>query len=163
MSDFEVIETLEDGRTRIRFTCGALTGRTVWAFPSLDPWPEPPSRRSKPRRRESPEARAARLLRSLLSPEQRRDWVTRRRFLVETQFGKVELGELFNIGFWPATGGELRLCVVPTGKTLPGPDIWTNLLLVLKTDPVKFFKVANWRRPPNTTWYFGPVPGFSAM
>jgi len=89
--------------------------------------------------------------------------VTRRRFLVETQFGNVELGELFNIGFWPRTGGEYRLCVVPRGRKLPEPDIWTNLLLVLKTDPVKFFRVANWRRPPNGKWSFGPVPGFSKM
>ena len=80
---------------------------------------------------------------------------------MHTEFGEVELGELFNIGFWPRTGGEYRLCVVPTGRRLPEPDIWTNLLLALKTDPVKFFRVANWRRSLVDKWSFGPVPGFA--
>ena len=162
MSNVEVIQTLEDGRTRIRFTCGALAGRTVTAFDS-DPWLEELNRESAPRRRESPEVRAGRLLRSLLNPEQHSDWMTRRRFLFKTQFGRVELGQLFNIGFWPRTGGEYRLCVLPTGTKLPQADVWTNLLLVLHTDPAKFFRVANWRKPPNKEWSFGPVPGFSRL
>jgi hypothetical protein len=79
--------------------------------------------------------------------------------LVPTQFGSLEFGDLFNIGFWPSEGRELRLCVVPTGKDdLPNADIWTNLLLALKADPKWFFTVANWRRPGGE-WHFGPVPG----
>jgi hypothetical protein len=71
----------------------------------------------------------------------------------------MEFGRVSDIGFWPKAGGELRLCVLPNGKTLPGPDIWTNLLFALKADPFWFFTVANWRKPDGE-WNFGPVPGF---
>lgn len=161
MESFEIIELFDDGRSRIRLTTGLLAGRIVMAFPDSGVQSEASgSVRRKPRRKESPEARAARLLRSLLNAEQRNDWVGRRKFVVPTQFGKLEFGELFNIGFWPSTGGEYRLCVVPIGKELPLPDIWTNLLLALKANPTWFFTVANWRRPPDRQWYLGPVPGF---
>ena len=70
-----------------------------------------------PRRRESPEVRAGRLLRSLLNPEQHSDWMTRRRFLVKTQFGRVELGQLFNIGFWPRTGESIDSVCSPQGPS----------------------------------------------
>lgn len=160
MDSFEVIEIFDDGRSSIRFTSGALAGRIVIAFPDSVVVPEPPRPLRRRPRTESPEAKAARLLRSLLTAEQRSDWVNRRKFCVPTRFGNLEFGELFNIGFWPSTGGEYRLCVVPTGKELPLPDVWTNLLFALKADPAWFFAVANWRRPPDRQWHLGPVPGF---
>jgi hypothetical protein len=164
LSEFEVLETFEDGRCRVRFIAGGLAGRIVTTFPTSYGWSPPATaREQRPRRRESPETRAARLLRSLLSPEQKADWRARRKFFVPTEFGRLEFGELFNIGFWPKDGGEYRLCVVPTGRQLPLPDIWTNLLLALSSDPARFFWVANWRRPPNGTLHLGPVPGFSRL
>lgn len=108
--------------------------------------------------------RAERLLRSFLTPVQLRDWVRRQRFRVLTRYGVIELGELYNIGFWPNAGGELRLCVVPTqnkGRDLPICDQWVNLLLALKSDPERFFTVANWRRPGGK-FMFGPVPGIAS-
>jgi hypothetical protein len=160
LDNFQVIEALEDGRSRLLFTSGALVGRIVTAFPGTEIYSEPPQTTPRPFRQESPNARAARLLRSLLSPEQRRDWVVRKRFVVPTGFGRLEFGELYNIGYWPSSGGVYRLCVLPTGPDLPRPDIWTNLLLALKANPPWFFTVANWRRPPDPAWYLGPVPGF---
>jgi hypothetical protein len=160
MTDFVVLERLEDGRLWIRFTVGALAGRTVMAFPESEPR-IPPSRERRTNARVflSPFEQADRLLRSLLTGEQATDWGVRRRFCVPSPFGKLEFGRVSDIGFWPKTGGEFRLCVLPDGKALPDPDIWTNLLFALKADPRWFFTVANWRKP-NGNWNFGPVPGF---
>jgi hypothetical protein len=143
----EVLEELGDGRQLLRFVSGALAGRTVIAFPESDFIYL------------SPFERAERLLLTLLDAEQVSDWRANQTFRVTTKFGTVELGRIQDIGYWPVAGSELRLCVLPSGKRLPGPDIWTNLLLVLTHDPRHFFTVANWRMP-NGTWYKAPVPGF---
>jgi hypothetical protein len=161
MADFEVLERFEDGRQWIRFTTGGLLGRTVMAFPEPAPGvPGFPSGHMNTHLGVTPHERADRLLQSFLSEQQTSDWKAQRRFRVPSPFGALEFGRLFDIGFWPHTGGELRLCVVPTGKDLPEPDIWTNLLLALKANPSWFFTVANWWRPPNGQWNLGPVPGF---
>ena len=79
--------------------------------------------------------------------------------LTDTQFGRVRLGRLYDIAFQP-TGSDhpYRLCVVPTDHlSLPAADIWTNLLLVLRGDPERFFRVANWQRGRGQ-WQAGPVP-----
>jgi hypothetical protein len=160
LAEYEIVEVLADGRRTLRFATGPLAGRMVVAYPASELHRLPPTPRPLPRQRtESADARAAQLLRSLLRPDQRTEWVSRHRFTVATPFGEVEFGKLLDIGFWPPTGEELRLCVVPTGAELPIADIWTNLLLALKADPRWFFTVANWRRPGGQ-WHLGPVPGF---
>ena len=105
-----------------------------------------------------PEALAEELLLSLLDENQRADWDASRRFWVDTKFGKVRLGQLYDLAFRPRNGEALRLCVIPADhQSLPKCDIWTNLLLVLRGDPDSFFRVANWQlgRQP---WRLGPVP-----
>jgi hypothetical protein len=156
MADFVVLEHIDDGRLKIQFTVGALAGRTVMAYPDQ----EHLATSRGGRRFLSPYERAERLLLSLLTDEQANDWKARQRFRFSSIYGALEFGRISDIGFWPRTGGELRLCVLPTGDALPEPDIWTNLLLALKADPSWFFAVANWRRPPDRVWNFGPVPGF---
>jgi hypothetical protein len=111
---------------------------------------------------DTPERRAERLLRSLLTSTQLEEWLKRRKFLVQTKFGTFEFGELYNIRFWPNGNDELRLYVVPTqnkGRDLPLADQWTNLLLALRSDPERFLTVATWRKPEGHLM-FGPVPGF---
>ena len=168
MAGYRVLAELGAGRRLARITEGPHAGCEVVLvtgsapnLPRLDVLlgeaEEPPFEAAAPRSSPSPRAQA--LLCSLLTPEQTDDWVYRRRFSVATPYGTVELGRLFDLGFWPTAGGELRLCVVPTGAThLPEPDIWANLLLALRSDPDWFFTVANWRRPDGH-WNFGPVPG----
>jgi hypothetical protein len=149
MADFEVLERFGDGRLRLRLTEGRLAGRVVIAFPDIPPLL-------------SPYERADRLLRSLLTAEQIEDWETFEKFRVPSPFGILEFGQIFDIGFWPNAGSELRLCVLPTGDDdLPTPDIWANLLLAHKANPRWFFTVANWRKPEGR-WNFGPVPGIEA-
>lgn len=156
--DFEIVETLSNGGQRIRFISGPLAHRVVIAFPDRHPYFH--TGLSQPYER--PEKRADRLLRSLLNPEQLRDWTVNERFRVTTPYGIVELGELFNIGFWTPRGDEYRLCVVPTqnhGLDMPIADQWINLLLVLRSDPERFFTVANWRKSEGRQFMRGPVPG----
>ncbi len=96
---------------------------------------------------------------SLLNEAQRTGWGARHRFVVHTPYGVLEFGELYDIGFWPSTGGEYRLCVLPKGSTgLPEGDVWVNLLLFVRNDPGWFLTVANWR-VPGGEWNLGPVPG----
>ena len=78
---------------------------------------------------------------------------------METKFGPVQLGRLYDIRYRLPGGEPLRLCVVAEGNTsLPKGDIWTNLLLVLHNDPEQFFEVANWKRGRGD-WNLGAVPG----
>jgi hypothetical protein len=102
--------------------------------------------------------RAEALLVSLLDPDQRVDWERRRRFWVESPHGAVELGRVSHLRFDAHDGRHFTLCVVPTGVSkLPDADIWTNLLLVLRAEPVRFFDVANYCTPGGP-WRAGPVP-----
>ena len=133
-SEFEVVSEHPDGRIVLRFTQGAMAGRTVTAYSDAYcelPF-EPPL---------SPRQKAWRLLSSLLDEEQRQTWRTRKTFLVTTAYGAVEFGALYNIGFWPHTPScsvrgipPFRLCVVPAGgyDELPEADVWTNLLVVVR-------------------------------
>ena len=94
--------------------------------------------------------------------------IAKRRFRLSTPYGVLELGALHNMAFWPSglhwDRGHLKqlsLCVVPRGdfKRLPEADIWTNLLLVVRAEPERFFTVANWRGPSHTSWYRPPIAG----
>jgi hypothetical protein len=119
--------------------------------------PGPPQRRIGPTRlapvhsqTSSVEAdrRAMALLESLLDERQLAAWRTRRRFKVETPYGWVELGRLHEIAFQRNDDKRFVLCVVPRGPMdLPKPDIWANLLLILKHSPETFFRVANYSNP----------------
>jgi hypothetical protein len=107
-----------------------------------------------------PEAVAERLMVSLLNRQQKSEWMSTQTFWVGTEFGRVQLGRLYNLTFQPRVGEAMRLCAIPGGhQSLPRCDTWTNLLLVLRGDPALFFKVANWQRG-NGDWNRGPVPGF---
>jgi hypothetical protein len=102
--------------------------------------------------------RAEALLESLLDDEQRADWRRRRRFWVQTEFGAVELGRVSDLRFEDLDGRRLTLCVVPVRSSeLPEADVWTNLLLVLRGEPRRFFEVANYCHPGGP-WQTGPVP-----
>jgi len=106
-----------------------------------------------------PDSVAEQLLVSLLDQQQQYEWDALGTFWVDTEFGRVRLGRLYNITFLP-TGSEhrYRLCVVPHDHgSLPAADVWTNLLLVLRGDPERFFRVANWERGDGR-WHTGPVP-----
>jgi hypothetical protein len=114
----------------------------------------------------TPRQRTDRLLVSLLDSEQRLSWRARKRFKVVTPYGVLELGALHNMRFWPRREPrQLRLCVVPTGdlRRLPEGDIWTNLLLVVRAEPERFFAVANWRDAANQQWYRPPAPGLEKL
>ena len=174
---FELIEALPDGRRLVRLLNEPLVGRRVVLHPDPagDERPPhfeqvsllPPAAAPRPIPPQSavsgsPGQRAAQLLVSLLTPSQRREWRSRGCFSVDTPYGRVELGRMSDISFWPTSGGEYRLCVVPAGSNfLPDADIWVNLLLVLSDDPKRFLAVANWRRRCGT-WHRGPVPGLAS-
>ncbi len=101
---------------------------------------------------------ARHLLESLLDPYQRASWHERGCFEVPVVDGTVELGELYNLRYRRTDGCEFSLCVVPRSHTtLPLDDIWVNLLLVLRSDPEAFFRVANYRRN-GPTEALGPGP-----
>ncbi len=114
-------------------------------------------------RLQSPEAKANTLLESLLSPDELQEWRRDGRFWVSTPPGCVQLGQLYQLPFRPRNAGhDLVLCVVPDEPPrqppMPGPDVWANLLLVLRTDPERFFRVANWRFAGRGHWHRGPAP-----
>ncbi|HEY5026206.1 MAG TPA: hypothetical protein VII76_14620 [Acidimicrobiales bacterium] len=109
-------------------------------------------------RRAEADRRAEGLLESLLDDDQREQWRSRRRFSVRTPYGIVELGRVSHLRFDDLDGGHLVLCVVPLRSSeLPPADIWTNLLLVLRGEPRRFFDVANYC-VPGGRWHRGPVP-----
>jgi hypothetical protein len=102
--------------------------------------------------------RAEALLESLLDDDQRTAWRRRRGFWVPTPYGAVELGRVSHLRFNRVDGRHLVLCVVPAHSSdLPIADIWTNLLLVLRGEPRRFFEVANYC-VPGRAWQAGPVP-----
>jgi hypothetical protein len=105
-----------------------------------------------------PDSVAERLMLSLLDDEQREQWKANRTFWVDTPYGRIRLGRLYDLYFRPRIGNALTLCVVPVDHlSLPRCDIWTNLVLALRADPERFFRVANWR-PLRGAWQSGPVP-----
>lgn len=115
-------------------------------------------RTRRDRARAQATGRADALLQSLLSERQRAQWRSRRKFWVKTPFGEVELGRISDLRFNSVDGTPLVLCVVPTRYSdLPDADIWTNLLLVLRAEPRRFFDVANYRTLGGS-WRPGPVP-----
>jgi hypothetical protein len=105
-----------------------------------------------------PDSVAERLMLSLLDDEQRGQWKANRTFWVDTPYGRLRLGRLYDLYFRPRIGNALTLCVVPVDHlSLPRCDIWINLMLALRADPERFFRVANWR-PLRGAWQSGPVP-----
>lgn len=91
-------------------------------------------------------ARAAALLRSLLDPRQRHDWDASGTFWVQGAFGAVRLGVPHDLAHRraPEDACERALCVVTTAyRRIPLPDEWTSMLLTLRHDPDRFFRVAN--------------------
>lgn len=88
--------------------------------------------------------RADALLRSLLDPAQLAEYVRTNHFWVEVPQGRLRFGRLYAIRFEPRGTNTVRLlCVVPERHSeLPAPDIWANLLLVVRHDPARFFEVA---------------------
>jgi hypothetical protein len=162
-SSFEVVEERADGRIILRFTEGVLAGRCVTAFSD-----EVCARASAYEPILSPRAKADRLLVSLLDEEQHLSWRAKKRFRLSTPYGVLEFGALFNMAFWPRGPHwdkghvkQFHLCVVPRGdfSRLPEADIWTNLLLVVRAEPERFFGVANWWCPGRPSWYRPPMPG----
>jgi hypothetical protein len=160
-SAFEIVAEHPDGRITLRFTEGVLAGRCVTAF-SEEHCTLVYERPLTPREK------AERLLVSLLDNQQRLAWHAKRRFRLSTPYGVLELGALHNMAFWPSGPHwdpghpkQLYLCVVPRGdfKRLPEADIWTNLLLVVRAEPERFFTVANWRGSSHTSWYRPPIAG----
>ena len=109
-------------------------------------------------RRADARHRAEALLESLLDADQRATWRSRHRFWVETPYGPVELGRVSHLRFVAQDGRHFTLCVVPWNfSDLPDADVWTNLLLVLRAEPERFFDVANYCTPGGP-WRAGPVP-----
>ncbi len=160
-SAFEIVAEHPDGRITLRFTEGLLTGRCVTAFTD-----EQCTRAYEPPL--TPRQKAERLLASFLDDQQGQDWRLKRRFRLDTPYGVLELGALHHMAFWPrgphwdpGHPKQLYLCVVPRGdfKRLPEADVWTNLLLVVRAEPERFFMVANWRGPAHTSWYRPPISG----
>jgi hypothetical protein len=160
-SVFEVVAEEPDGRITLRFTEGALAGRCVTAFSDAvcaAPY-EPPL---------TPAQKAERLLVSLLDDRQRHDWRDKRRFRLGTPYGVLELGALHNMAFYPRGPHwdavhfkQVHLCVVPDGdlKRVPEADVWTNLLLVARAEPERFFSVANWWGPRDVSWHRPLIAG----
>jgi hypothetical protein len=157
--DLEVAIERPDGRITLRFTQGVMAGRCVTAFPDEQCTlaDDPPL---------TPRQKADRLLTSLLDSEQQLSWRATKRFRLDTPYGVLELGTIHNMPYWPRRERrQLNLCVVPTGDLarLPEADIWTNLLLVLRAEPERFFAVANWRRAGESQWYRPPPPGLEKL
>ena len=170
MPSVAVLEELAPGRTLVRIVGGTHDGehvvvvgycrqagiRTLTWYLDGDDLPDQAQLRT-------PESRANELLESLLTPEELQEWRRDGRFWVSTPHGRVQLGQLYQLPFQPRNAaGDLVLCVVPNepprSPPMPGPDIWANLLLVLRTDPARFFEVANWRFARGGPWHRGPAP-----
>jgi hypothetical protein len=163
VAEYDVLETLDFGRQLVRIATGAHTGAELIlvadAPVNVGRLADYLGEEAMPRDgRVLPQVAAERLLRSLLNERQLEEWSMHRTFWVRTDFGRVQLGRLFGLKFRPWRGPTLTLCVVPKGYgSLPLEDVWINLLLALRGDPARFFRVANWRRPGGN-WTSGPVP-----
>ena len=171
-----LVEEIPAWGTLVALVGGEHHGANILLVPAArvlpgDTWraASPPSERRRWRlldddhtRRDRARAEATRradaLLESLLGEQQRAQWLSRRRFWVETPFGEVELGRISHLRFNGVDRTPLVLCVLPTRSSeLPDADIWTSLLLVLRAEPRRFFDVANYRTPSGA-WQPGPVP-----
>jgi hypothetical protein len=175
---FQLVEDIPDWGLLVRLVGGEHHGATVLLVPTARTLPavtsrrgdDPPGRRfvrlanghvltAEEVQRTDAKGRAEALLESLLDERQRADWRSRREFSVETPFGAVDLGRMSNLGFTGRDGRRLVLCVVPARPyELPEADVWTNLLLVLRGEPRRFFDVANYWTPRGRRWQRGPVP-----
>ncbi len=175
---FQLVEDIPDWGLLVRLVGGEHHGATMLLVPAARTLPaanswrhhDPPSRRivrlangpiltAEEVQRTEARRRAEVLLESLLDDRQRADWRRRREFSVDTPFGAVELGRMSNLGFTGRDGRRLVLCVVPDRPyELPEADVWTNLLLVLRGEPRRFFDVANYWVPGTRRWRRGPVP-----
>jgi len=174
---FRLVEDIPDWGALVEVVGGEHNGSSVLLVPAsrILPRATPPQREELLRRRlvrlthdrfvtpeETRKVDAARradaLLESLLDTDQRADWRSRRRFWVGTPYGVVELGRLSHLRFDSNDGHHFVLCVVPKSfSDLPNADVWTNLLLVLRAEPERFFDVANYCAPGGS-WRAGPVP-----
>ena len=120
-----------------------LTGESVAHLPSRQHYGDLP-----PAERQRSEARAEQLLVSLLDAGQRADYSAHGTFWVDIADGsRMQLGVLHRQIHELPTGPIARreLCVVPVQDHMATPlaDVWTNLLLVLQSDPEEFLAVAN--------------------
>jgi hypothetical protein len=107
----------------------------------------------------TPRQKALKLLESLLDGRQLNDWKLRQSFDVDTRYGAVTLGKLYDLVLTKPGGGKLHLCVVPGRHgDLPIEDVWAGLLLALRTDAEPVFQVANYRLPHERQFRLGPVP-----
>jgi len=148
----------------IRETLALVERQAAGPLPTVPARP----RTTRARRRDSPtqaqstpsRIAARSLLESLLDESQLASWHDHGRFEVPVADGTVELGALYDLRYRRSDGAEFSLCVVPRSHTtLPLDDIWTNLLLVLRSDPHEFFRVANYRRFGSTdALRRGPLP-----
>lgn len=173
MPSVSVVQDLGGGRTLVQVVGGTYDGSMVVLTPASErsgirsiSWYLEGDGLPAPTRRApmSPADRANELLESLLCQKQLEDWRRRKHFWVRTPRGSVELGTVSHLRFIDSTRDrELILCVLPGGDNdearLPEADIWTNLLLMLHSDPERFFRTANWRYPKDRTWWWGPIPG----
>lgn len=120
-----------------------LTGETVAHTPTRRRFAD-----LSPAERLDADAKANRLLVSLLDPTQRADHAATGTFWVDLADGsRVQLGVLHRQTHELPAGPVARrtMCVVPAqdiGLT-PLADVWTNLLLVLQSNPEDFLAVAN--------------------
>jgi hypothetical protein len=170
---FHLVEDVPDWGILVELVGGEHHGANVLLVPAARILPGDTSRqRRRPSTRPVPRLgngrvatieddagrRAETLLESLLDDDQRAAWRSRRCFWVLTPYGSVELGRVSDLRFDTLDGHHLVLCVVPAHSSdLPVADMWTNLLLVLRGEPRRFFEVANYRRPGGP-WQSGPVP-----
>lgn len=153
----ELLDELPGRGLLVRVAAGPLVGHVVAVITEPLPPPRPTPRprvrlRTILDRNPGPaeiarslqsERTAGELLTSLLNPRQLREWKARHLFWVDTPRGSVRLGRLYDLRHRPRPGVERSLCVVPVDHaTLPVADIWVNLLLVLRTRPDEFFRVA---------------------
>jgi hypothetical protein len=163
---FELIEEIEGWGTLVALVGGPLHGYQVLLVPRDRILPgtgrrTPAAPHATPSRQRTAardvESKAQRLLESLLDARQLESWRSRRRFKVRTPYGYVELGRLYELVFQRNDGENFLVCVVPEGhRELPHADIWTNLVLALRSDPDRFFQVANYKGKHG--WQAGPVP-----
>lgn len=120
-----------------------LTGETVAHSPTRRHFGDLP-----PAERQASEAKAEQLLVSLLDAGQRVDYSASGTFWVDLADGsRIQLGILHRQVHELPTGPIARreMCVVPIQDHMATPlaDVWTNLLLVLQSNPDEFLAVAN--------------------